>query len=344
MMPVSLNSMGREKRLNLIKAGLNLFWRRSVPWSRPIHMQIELTNYCELRCPVCPAGIKALKRKPESMNVHLFERLMNEVGPYLLTASLWAWGEPLLHPQLDKILAIAGKHNVATILSTNGQRLNDKKVVESILAHPPTHLVVAIDGLTDETNSKFRVGARLEPALEGVRILASEKLKRNLALPMLSLRFIVMKHNQGELYQIRDFAIKNMFDFFSIRTLSIIDWPDNDHRALVPDREKYRAYNYRDDKRITRKDFVCQHAFSFPTVFADGTVVACEQDYNAGHPYGVISEKVSFSDVWFGGQAAGTRRIIRDAPQNFSFCRNCPYADRPVSSCSVAIYDLRKNQ
>ena len=41
-------------------------------------------------------------------------------------------------------------------------------------AHPPTYLIVAIDGLTDETNSVYQ-GARLAPALEGVRALADWK-------------------------------------------------------------------------------------------------------------------------------------------------------------------------
>ena len=77
------------------------------PWSWPVHMQIELTNYCNLKCPVCPTGIGAINRKPLAMDVSLFEQLMDEVGQYLLTLSLWGWGESILHPQLAKILRIA---------------------------------------------------------------------------------------------------------------------------------------------------------------------------------------------------------------------------------------------
>lgn len=32
---------------------------------------------------------------------------------------------------------------------------------------------------------------------------------------------------------------------------------------------------------------------------------------------------------------------VRDNPRRYSFCRSCPYADRSISSCSVAGYALR---
>src|SRR3989339_1042407 len=162
LMPVRLKRMSFAKRFNFLKSCLNFVYRRTQPWSWPVHMQIELTNYCNLKCPVCPTGIGAINRKPLAMDVSLFEQLMDEVGQYLLTLCLWGWGESILHPQLAEILRIASQHNVITILSTNGQNLNDEKMYEAIASYPPTHLIVAIDGLTNETNSLYRVDARLE--------------------------------------------------------------------------------------------------------------------------------------------------------------------------------------
>ncbi len=55
---------------------------------------------------------------------------MNEVGPYLLTTSLWGWGESLLHPKLADILRITQNRGVTTFLSINGQNLDYEKVLE----------------------------------------------------------------------------------------------------------------------------------------------------------------------------------------------------------------------
>jgi radical SAM protein with 4Fe4S-binding SPASM domain len=338
LMPVHTKRMTWARRTNLIRSGANLIHLRPSPWSWPNHMQIELTNYCNLRCKVCPTGIGKLKRPPKDMDPAMFERLLSEVGPYLLTASLWGWGEPLLHPWLADILRISQDRGVATLLSTNGQNLDDDKVLQALLDYPPTYLIVCLDGLTDETNSVFRVGARLEPALKGVRCLARMKREKGQTLPILHFRYIVMKHNEQEVPRLPGFAEENHFDMLSIRTLSIIDAPEDAHHELIPDNENLRAYGYKDSQRVNRKDFICENAFTFPTVFADGTVVACDQDYNAQQAYGSIANGVPFADIWWSQKAAGIRKTIRDNPETFSFCRNCPFADRPISTCSIEYF------
>jgi radical SAM protein with 4Fe4S-binding SPASM domain len=341
----TMTQMSAVKRLNLLKAGANLVYRRPTPWSMPLHMQFELCNYCNLRCPVCPTGIKALKRKPRAMDAALFEKLIEAVGPYLLTASLWAWGEPLLHPQLLRILKAVRRHRIVTFLSTNGQNLNDEGVLDALLNEPPSYLIVAIDGLTDETNSQFRVGAKLDPLLAGVKRIAEVKRKKGLQLPILHMRFIVMKHNQHEVPQLIHFASSNHFDLLTVRTLSIID-NDSTHRIhgnLVPDGAEFQAYGYARGERITRSDFICQEPFWFPTVFSDGTLVACDQDFNAQHSFGVISDAMSFNDLWFSEHAALIRRKIRDHQQQVSFCRNCPYRDRESTDCSIQAFLLNRH-
>ena len=172
LMNVHSLQMSIMKRLNLLKTGANLLHRKAHAWGWPIHIHTELTNYCNLNCRVCPTGIGRLDRRPTAIEPTLFQRLMNEIGPYLLTASLWGWGESLLHPQLADILQAMQNRGVITFLSTNGQNLDNEKVLQALISYPPTYLIVCIDGITDETNSLFRVGAKLKPVLTGVRRLA----------------------------------------------------------------------------------------------------------------------------------------------------------------------------
>ena len=341
-MPMSVRGMSLAKRLNLAWAGANLVQRRLQPWSWPLHMQTELTSFCNLKCPVCPTGAGTLSRPAQSLDVDLFGRLMDEVGPYLLTLSLWGWGEPLLHPRLAEILRIASRYPVVTLLSTNGQNLMNPKVIDALSFSPPAHLIVAIDGLSDATNSQYRVGARLDQILAGVRRLAQIKQERCQAVPVLQMRYIVMRHNQHELPHLRDFARHNGFDLLTIRTLVLADSAEQKHRELVPDLEEFRAYEYAGDERVRRKDFVCQEPFWFPTVYADGTVVACDQDCKAQLPFGRLSKEVSFADVWHGEQAANARRVIRDVPASLSFCRNCPFADRQGAACSIQSFKVKQ--
>jgi radical SAM protein with 4Fe4S-binding SPASM domain len=344
LMPMRAEGMSGRKRLNVLASGLNLAYRRPVPWSWPIRLHVELTNFCNLRCPICPTGTGKLTRPPRIFDLGMYEDLMREVGPYLLSVTLWAWGEPLLHPQFPETVAIARQHGVLPLLSTNGQVLAHERVIQGLIEEPPTYLIVAIDGLTDETYSLNRPGARLGPAIEGVRRIAALKRERNQQLPVLHMRYIVTKHNQHEVDRIRDFATEKEFDFVSIRSLVIIDSDDSDHRARVPDSERFRAYQYEGGRRVRREDYVCQHAFLYPAVLADGTVTPCDQDYNARHAYGRIGADGSFGDIWFGRKAAELRRTIRTARERFSCCRNCPFADRAARSASIQAFDLRSGR
>lgn len=335
--PMAPTKMSLAKRLNLVRAGANLAYRRLHPWSMPLHMQFELVCGCNLRCPVCPTGRREIARPAMLMEPALFERVMEEVGPYLLTMSLWGWGEPLLHPRLREILTVARRFPVATLLSTNGQRLADARVQEAIREAPPHHLIVALDGLTDDTNSQYRAGAQLAPALDGVRQLAEWKRRTGARLPLLHMRFIAMAHNEHELPGIEDFARQHAFDLATLRGLSIIDHeqPDEVVRSLLPRAADWRAYTYRGDRRYHRDDFICQNAFWFPTLLSDGTVVACEQDFDGRHAIGRVASDTSFRMVWRSAQAREVRRQIRDHGDGLSFCRNCPYTDRSSSDCSL---------
>jgi radical SAM protein with 4Fe4S-binding SPASM domain len=343
LMPIHSAHMPMTKRINLLKAGANLIYRRSHPWSWPIHMCVELTNYCNLKCKVCPIGNGNLDRKPVALDPSLFERLLNEVGPYLLTMSLWGWGEPLLHPHLADILRLTQNRGITTLISTNGQNLDNPAVLKALIDYPPTYLIVAIDGLTDETNSVYRVGAKMAPALAGVKLLTQMKRDKNQQFPNLHHRYIVMKHNEHELPQLKQFALDNHFDICTIRTLSIIDSPDEmNHQGLLPTDDRLKAYEYKNNVRIRRNDFTCEKAFTCPAVFADGTVVDCDQDFNARQSYGNLSQGQSFADIWWSERASKIRKTIREYMDRFSHCKNCPFKDRPVTDCSIIQLDLER--
>jgi radical SAM protein with 4Fe4S-binding SPASM domain len=342
LMDINVNNMTLAKRFNLLKTGANLVYRKLQPWGWPIHMQVEFTNYCNLRCTICPTGTSILNRKPNAMSPALLKKLLDEVGPYLITLSLWGWGESLLHPNLADMLRIVQNRGITTFVSTNGQNLDNPDVVQALIDYPPTYLIVALDGLTDKTNSVYRVGAKLAPALNGVRKIAELKKQRGQKYPILHHRFIVMKHNEHELPLLHQFGTDNGFDMVTIRTLSIIDTPnDIPHQQLVPQNQNLRAYKYKSEERIIRKDFICEEAFVFPTVFADGTVVPCDQDSSARHPYGSLADGSSFAAIWRSKRATEIRKVIRNNPQKYTSCRNCPFKDRPVTDCSIQRIDIR---
>jgi len=80
--------------------------------------------------------------------------------------------------------------------------------------------------------------------------------------------------------------------------------------------------------------------FWFPSILADGTVVACEQDHMGSYPLGKVGVDGTFRDIWYSPRAAQVRRLIRDSRHCVSFCQHCPYETSSTSDCSLLYWPV----
>ena len=78
---------------------------------------IEITNVCNLRCSFCPGT----GRKGEFMTPERFRRLAEKLRGHVKYLYLHVMGEPMLHPWLGELLAIAADLDFRTCLTTNGR-------------------------------------------------------------------------------------------------------------------------------------------------------------------------------------------------------------------------------
>ena len=84
---------------------------------------IEITNSCNLNCSFCNNN----QRNKKFMTLEQFECIVNEIKPYTDYVYLHVKGEPLLHPDLDKILDICSKNNIKVNITTNGTLLKQNE-------------------------------------------------------------------------------------------------------------------------------------------------------------------------------------------------------------------------
>ena len=80
---------------------------------------LEITNVCNLRCDFCPGT----RRPPAFMDRETFRLLARRLRPHTDYLYLHLMGEPLLHPDLPALLAIAGDLGFRLCLTTNGTLL-----------------------------------------------------------------------------------------------------------------------------------------------------------------------------------------------------------------------------
>lgn len=96
---------------------------------------LEISNLCNLSCAFCPGT----KRQKKALNEEEFSALLPKIRPYTDFLYFHLMGEPLLHPNLEQFLALAGDVGFKIILTTNGTLL--PKQQEILLNAPALHKV-----------------------------------------------------------------------------------------------------------------------------------------------------------------------------------------------------------
>ncbi|MGB8717022.1 MAG: radical SAM protein, partial [Rhodanobacteraceae bacterium] len=177
----------------------------------PEHMQhscltlIEVTDHCNLRCPICYADSGPHRRgfrDLESITCMLDAVVANEGEPDVVQIS---GGEPTLHPQFFEILDAARERPIRHLMvNTNGLRIAREPEFAARLADymPGFELYLQFDSLRDDVHQDLR-GANLRD----IRLKALEHLNRhNISTTLV----VTVKKglNDGELGDIIDFALQ----------------------------------------------------------------------------------------------------------------------------------------
>ncbi len=94
---------------------------------------LEITNVCNRSCSFCPGT----RRAPRFMSEADFVRLIDRLRPWTDYLYFHLMGEPLLHPELERFLALAGDRGFRVVLTTNGTLL--ERTAPVLLAAPALH-------------------------------------------------------------------------------------------------------------------------------------------------------------------------------------------------------------
>lgn len=212
----------------------------SLMLGRPYWLTVDPTNFCQLQCPFCPTGAGRGVRDKAALKLEHFDRLLAELGPYVVHLDVMNWGEPTLNKDLPGMLACAKRHQIEIKMDTN---LNDASdaMLEGLIRSGLDVLSVSIDGATQEAYQKYRVGGNLERVLENVRRLLRKKKELGSATPRVIWQFIVFKHNEHEVERARETAASLGMDDFSLVSAFMPNEPKV-LAAWLPSVQEHRLY------------------------------------------------------------------------------------------------------
>lgn len=295
--------------------------KQPVQWGQPIAFSVEPTTSCNLRCPQCPSGLRSFSRPTGMLLQPVFERIIDELHPTTGYVTLYFQGEPYLNTKFLDMVSYANRHKIYTATSTNAHYLteeNSKKTIESGL----DRLIISIDGTSQDTYGKYRIGGQLEKVLEGTKNLVKAKRDMKASTPHIIWQFIVFKHNEHELNEIKSLAKTYGVDELAIKSAQIYDYENGSE--LIPENEAYSRYKKEEDNYQFKNKLLnhCWRLWHSCVITWDGKVVPCCFDKDGTYQLGNLGEK-SFNDIWQSDQYKQFRTQILKGRQYIDICKNC---------------------
>ncbi len=288
----------------------------------PASISVEPTDQCNLRCPECPSGLGILTRKAGYADWETYTSIIDQFKKYGISLNLYFQGEPFLHANLLKMISYASKSNIYTTISTNGQLLNSFPAGE-LIKSGLNRLIISADGLSQETYEKYRVGGRLDRVAEGMQELARTKSGLKSMNPIIILQFIVWRHNQHELTQVKKWAGIHGAESVQIKTAQISY--NKDISSILPTIEKFSRYQKNNSGDYKLKSSIpneCWRMWHSCVMTWDGNLVPCCFDKDASFKMGNIKNE-TLSSIWSNNKYDTFRQgILSDRKKN-EMCLNC---------------------
>jgi len=302
-----------RKLLNLLHCEMEKQIRLSHPRSLPYVAIIDVTNTCNLQCPYCPTGRRRDGgRKKSLIDQSLVRQLVDEVGPYLISANLYNWGEPLLHPQIAALVRMFHDRRVMTLISSNLSIKNDR-VLENLCTVGLDYLVVSVSGASQQVHKQYHRGGDVALMAANTRHIVAFREKHRLPGPIVEWKYLLFKHNRHEARAASDMARNCGVDVF--RCVTGGGAPE----AIVSAESK--------EKKQSVFDY-CHQLWHTVVLNADGRIAPCcylfdKTDDFAEYPGSTI-RSARQSRRFVTGRKLFSRRAAKNLPQDLRHpCLKC---------------------
>ena len=309
----------------------------------PHIFNIETTNYCNMKCVMCPRTI-FMKRKNIWISDEIFENNIKKIKPHssIKLESFWKWleentdykpneksengfyfniisshlvlhgyGEPFLDKYLINRIEICTKNNIPTYFSCTPATMTVEKAVRAMQAGLGV-LKFSIDALDDEGMKEVR-GRKANYTESVKKILDLIEIKKKRGFKTIFVPCMIAFNDSVE----EKNKQKKFLDF----------WSDKDVYAYV----KSLDNKWLDKKKFSNaKNFshyekqYCEYPWTSLTIMADGNVVPCTQISNNEIVLGNVNEN-TIEEIWNSEKYKNFREmhISGKFPENHKCKNNC---------------------
>ncbi len=327
---------------NAISAIMDHYFEPAYLKSQPLFLQIEPTTHCNLTCQTC---WNPNRNNKSHLSFENFIKIIEQF-PFIRKINLVGMGEPLLNPELTKMINMLRDKNIAVGIASNGMFLTEEKS-RKLLEAGISWINISIDSSDEIQFQKLRPGADIKLIIQQFKTFLSLKRESGYKVET-GIATVIGTHNLNCLESIIELAAELEVDKLFLQTIHF--WGNNKFKnewtdqSLVQNAHQFK-YQLRNAKQKANQlglkfilentpDTACPRFCKWPWksayITAEGYVTPCCM--HGANPdtinFGNILQE-SFTTIWNNHSYQEFRRQLK-SPNPPDICRDCPSYYKPI--------------
>jgi len=277
----------------------------------PIHLDIETTPLCNLKCPFCITTYANFRGG--MMDFSLFRKIIDEGSAKGLSSIKLNWrGEPLLHPDFSEMAAYAKKKGIIDVfMNTNATLLTEEKA-RDIISAGMDRIIISFEGYEKKFYESQRVGAAFEETVENIKKFMSLRKALNKSFPWVRIQTILLDELKPKMEQYSKFWGE------IVDEVACIDLKNEVNRVAVKE-----------------NDWVCPQLWQRMTISWDGGIMPCVNDTFCKMRLGKIPE-ISIEEAWKSEKLETMREMHNKCfAHKIEGCLDCPLRSAQILKPNV---------
>jgi len=299
----------------------------------PTIIIIDVTNSCNLRCPVCPVTF-AMTRPRGLMELDLFKIIIDDFKDRAEKPSIYFnfSGEPTMNPALPDLVDYATRNGHDTFLSTNATKLTEE-MAERLITAGLARVNLCMDGFSKEAQEAYRVRSDFDEVKANIEMFLKVRERLGAENPLCVLQTLLTAYSEHQMEEMTDWARDAGFDRVRFKTFSLGSYTSEEdkqqHGHFVPSQESLQRH----PTGVERS--TCRTPIHQSVVFWNGDVGLCCIDYDQVVQLPNIREH-GFLKAFSSPEALKARK--KGFLKGFDLCQGCSYGNAESMGFKV---DLR---
>ena len=264
----------------------------------PIHVDIELSSRCQLKCPMCFRFHRKVEHQGD-MPFDLFKKIIDEISGKVDSIKFTGRGEPLMQPEFKQFMEYIGSKQFAEVAIISNGLLMTEDIMVSMIEQGMDRVAFSVDGLRDKYE-EIRAPGRYEDIISIVSKLFEVRSRLGADTPSIRIQGVKTSIDEEQ-------EFLETWDPISDEIL-FLEYKDYSGEAESQEQAAYR----------------CPLLYQRLMIHWDGTVPMCINDEYEDSVMGSVEDS-SVHEIWRGDNFDKARRIHKEGHRGdvYANCSKC---------------------